>query len=153
MISSKVTQSKTSNKNMNIKLLKKVRDKILQEPTQFGMYSWYSKMSYAANCGTTACIAGWTVVIANKTTPLREYTIVLTNKITNSKEYDVLYTETKASNLLNLTHSQCKELFYNYNWPIKFREPYLVGEPGSLERASIAYNFINWFIKKHSTSK
>lgn len=47
---------------MNVELLLKVKAAILEEPKAFDMIDWF-RQSSAAPCGTTACIAGWAVVI------------------------------------------------------------------------------------------
>lgn len=50
--------------NLNIELLKKVRDKIASTPEAYDQ-SVYGRVSKEAPCGTAACIAGWTVLLAD----------------------------------------------------------------------------------------
>ncbi len=49
---------------LNIELLTKVRDKIATTPEAYDQ-SVYGRISKEAPCGTAACIAGWTVLLAD----------------------------------------------------------------------------------------
>ena len=65
---------------MNVKLLRRVAKRILAEPKQFQMTKFFARKSTwvardgkppaeIPNCGTAACIAGWTIVEARGGTP------------------------------------------------------------------------------------
>lgn len=63
---------------VNVKLLKKVRKLIAEEPRRLNMSYWGIKVkdmaekpSSAPPCGTIACLAGWTILAAH---PKREWT-------------------------------------------------------------------------------
>ena len=51
---------------VNVKLLKKVRKLIAEEPRRLRMSVWGKKVTgrNAPPCGTVACLAGWTVIAA-----------------------------------------------------------------------------------------
>lgn len=44
---------------MNTELLLQVKEKILQEPENFGMRCWDGENSLGEKCGTAHCIGGW----------------------------------------------------------------------------------------------
>lgn len=55
--------------NLNVRLLRKIQKHILEEPKRFWM-GWWKEDSIPghkpAPCGTTACIAGWAVILSNE---------------------------------------------------------------------------------------
>ena len=121
---------------MNTELLLRVKAHILEEPKRLRMYEWYKEIgpedlaecpnNYPA-CGTVACIAGWTCVLAGN------------------------YRKGKfeAINLLNITYRQAEELFYVFNWPDPFYNRY-VNNQDFTERAKITAEVIDDFIRRHS---
>lgn len=63
---------------LNVRLLRRVKKAILKEPSQFVMGDWFvcdgtegrhDIERKIKNCGTAACIAGWTVALTVKKNP------------------------------------------------------------------------------------
>lgn len=116
---------------MNKELLLKVRDAILAEPEHFDMEHFVRRNT---SCGTTACIAGWTVALSRNTTPDADETIP-----------DSISVAWEAQSRLGLTHEQEVALFYADDWPEPFRAQYDDAyEPAEL--ACIAAGRIDHFI-------
>lgn len=97
-------------KYMNIPLLRQIQEAIKESPSQFNMSNWFS--TYAptnrtpANCGTAACLAGWTLSLAYKKNPKEA------QSVTNCYEEQAL-------EYLDLP-SWMKWLFYVNKWPSEF---------------------------------
>lgn len=107
---------------MNVKLLRKVKRHILAEPKRFVMWTWMAKKADArtfnkftsdahdnrsvsfAKCGTAACIAGWTCILAGDGDP---------------DDF-----EATAGGFLEINDAQRKRLFALDSWPTKFRAAY-----------------------------
>ena len=126
---------------MNTKLLLEIKEKILAEPCQFQMWSFYRrKLDYdfvgckykIPNCGTAACIAGWATCINKKITP---------NEARLTMGFNIW---DYAANLLNITPDKASILFEIDNWPKQFQ----YGEEHTPEqRAKLAAARIDYFIE------
>lgn len=108
---------------MNKNLLLKVKEKILQEPKQFLMRTWYSSVLSEnpetlvlqngvikrkvkiPNCGTAACIAGWAACILNKKKPSEASLVILPSE----EDFGI-----SISSYYKLTRFQA--------WPLKFQK-------------------------------
>lgn len=124
---------------MNVKLLRKVKNHILEEPRRFIMWTWRitkgsgtkyladnNTYSSFAKCGTAACIAGWTCELARK-------------------DVGLSYSET-AGKLLNLDDEDARyRLFMASRWPNKFAIPFRNAKTAK-SRAKIAAERIEHFI-------
>lgn len=95
---------------MKTRLLLKVRDAILAEPTKFDMSEWYQK-DMESPCGTAACIAGHIIVQGKKLERV-------------SQLNDAGWISGEAKNLAGLTFLEKGILFYTNNWPARFRNRY-----------------------------
>lgn len=129
---------------MNVQLLERVRDHILEKPRRLMMGRWVQRQSFTgstyisdhgrpvkyAECGTAACIAGWTCVLADE-------------RLNHSSES---YIEQRATDLLGLTDLQHYRLFYTGSWPERYRKAYYKAT-NMTERAKVAARRINAFIK------
>ena len=136
---------------MNIPLLKEIQKAILAKPKNFVMSSFFDKMldylgdadwnDKAENCGTAACIAGWTVTLGHK-----DRTLGLPSEgrklpfVCGSKAYE----------LLDLTYGQDELLFYTDNWPERFEEAYH-NATSHEQRAQVAVDRIQYFIDTNGT--
>lgn len=128
---------------MNTKLLLEVKKQILKEPLQFQMACFFAtsldwdsivKPKYKIpNCGTAACIAGWTVAIATKTNPKEAL-----------RNPECLSISISARKALDLSYWQSELLFNMYRWPEEFK---FTEKHTPKQRANKAAKFINWFIK------
>ena len=128
---------------MNVKLLRKVKKHILEEPKRLKMWSWIvlrSKYSRRversdsvggdrpfARCGTAACIAGWACILS-KQNPV-----------------GVVEIHNAAIELLGLTQVQAHKLFGPLSWPDKFYRTDL--DSGSRTAAEVTAARIEHFIK------
>lgn len=105
---------------MNVKLLRKVKARILAEPAQFAMSDLYQRAgaintdvdlprTSIPNCGTAACIAGWTCSIAREMTP---------RDVDDGGPFgrDANAAEAK----LDIDCGQGARLFFVYGWPKRF---------------------------------
>jgi hypothetical protein len=104
---------------MNIELLNKVKEKILDEPGQFIMHMWTSKelarfvrgkevksKRVTVNCGTAACIAGWACCIT---------------KNLNPAQFNNSFDSPLFLNALELNSEQ-RDLLFDFDcWPPQFR--------------------------------
>lgn len=131
---------------LNVKLLRQVKRQILKEPAQFVMdlffaqkedIPWTSDLerSEIPNCGTAACIAGWTVALSQKKKPVDAQGLAW-------DDAEV------ASEHLGLDNGQGAELFYTENWPQELRDQFFASR--TLKgRARVAARRIDAFIKEH----
>ncbi len=139
---------------MNIDLLLKVRAAILAEPAQFIMASWFAKGSVyhhdedpessydrttdiprgtIPNCGTAACIAGWTCAIANGRLPAEQRLF--------SSGVDFV-----AEAALGIDQERGALLFYVREWPYDMQQAWLAAT--TLEaRAQVAAARIDKFVE------
>ena len=138
---------------MNVELLKKVKQQILEEPNRLSMHieitqdeeefydvlDGYTKekvdepnVALHPPCGTTACIAGWAVILSHPELKpkdvWRNYTI-----------------SSEAAWLLEITYPQMSKLYYTYNWPVQFREAFKTTD--IKKRAEVAAARIDHFIE------
>lgn len=132
---------------LNVKLLQRVKRKILSEPKQFVMGHWFiDDLSEAngdssdlprktiPNCGTAACIAGWTIALGSKQKP--------------SKARDHgKYPSDEAATLLGIDPNGQDDLFGLSGWG-SFREPWYKAKTFK-GRAKVAARRIDAFIKDH----
>jgi len=136
---------------MNVKLLKRVRDRIKLRPQQFDMTDWFSPSTNAdqtpSHCGTAACIAGWAMTLHQRTTPEK------------CQAPDSLTFEEYGRQILDLTFHEGQSLFYVGEWPNPYSQQFAAirdklrdGDkltPKQADRlfAKIAVERINHFIK------
>ena len=99
---------------MNVELLKKVRDAILEHPDWFDMEYWLGDTK-TSSCGTTGCIAGWAVSISRGKSVSQYYE-------DNLKSSIGLYP--RARDAVGLTEQQADKLFYYPNWPSPYKKQY-----------------------------
>ncbi len=140
---------------MNTRLLKKVRDKILENPTQVNMdhwYGWYNPSeTEIKGCGTAGCICGWAVALQDKKTLAEE------NEAVKSKTPEMGYStfaklmEKLGREALGLTKSQANRLFYvetdgSAKWPIDLAEA-LDGSTNPESYAQVVADRIDRFIE------
>jgi hypothetical protein len=145
---------------LNVALLKKVKEHILENPARLRMSNWVvnrqilkaaafaeiinnkfvfeqkawdNKAQTIPACGTVGCIAGWTVIIGNKLDP---------------EKADVINAQRRATALLNISENDASDLFFVDSWPSEYEEPYLEAESQE-ERAQIVAKVIDDFIAKH----
>lgn len=126
------------------KLLLDVKARILKEPEQFNMHSFFSdhsetELAKPPNCGTAACIAGWVLSVASKITPAKawEKYFYSGNKI---------HPSVMAEDILKISGKQVSCLFYVGGWPEQFETPYITASTMPA-KAKIAAKRIDYFIR------
>jgi hypothetical protein len=123
---------------MNVKLLKEVKEAILEHSKQFDMSEWHSSVAARfesaaiPTCNTTCCIGGWAAVLYNQ--KLKE----------GDTRYRLDYMDGEQA--LSLTDDQAARLFLVYEWPEIFRAKYELSSTAK-KRAEVACARIDHFIK------
>ncbi len=134
---------------MNTELLREIQKAILDTPTRFDMSDWIQKADESP-CGTTACIAGYAVLIDEL--QKKNETLQNTKEITKFRAEIEDWVEEngtipfRAQKLLDLTNDQCRRLFHVSRWPSQFWARWDFELP-RLELAKIASERIDFFIK------
>jgi hypothetical protein len=99
----KTTKTK---RKLNVRLLRRIKKHILEEPRRFWMGWWVVPNvpgQHPAPCGTTACIAGWAAILGKRREP----------------NYH------NGRRALRLNERQANSLFFSHNWP----EPFSTMQP------------------------
>jgi hypothetical protein len=97
---------------LNVKLLDKVLKHVSAKPERFDMGSWVHWSSYAP-CGTAACIAGWTVILAaGNTKKNRREFVEKADELRGGADRNFFFK--KARKILGLTFQEAKSLFLTY---------------------------------------
>jgi len=125
---------------MNVKLLRKVKKHILENPKRLFMGRWIKRKSETPYlsfgegkkrpfppCGTAACIAGWTCILSK-------------HQISDNQSTGEL-----ATNLLDINELQASRLFGPHAWPSKYQAG--IKDNGTKKTAKIAAARIEHFIK------
>lgn len=129
---------------MNIELLKKVKQAILDNPEHFDMSTFFDGCEGSnyeddpkllGKCGTTACIAGWAIHLSG--CPITDLDF----------EHDL------GKDLLGLTEDQAQSLFYEDGWPGAIYNEYYeaLEEEDHLGMAKAAAKMIDRLIENDST--
>lgn len=94
---------------MNIELMTKVRDHVVAHPEQHNQGMWAEK----TECGTTACAAGWTLLLGNPEVA-REYAAeeVFTFAGVVRRFLGFASVVSAAGSLLGIDRNQAHKLFY-----------------------------------------
>jgi hypothetical protein len=117
-----------------VKLLRKIEAHMLEEPKRVDMCDW-ARPSNKPSCGTTACIAGWAILMS---VPKKKL-LALSKANPGASEWDYAkLAETKdienaARNKLKLTKQQANRLFIPYqgypvihgSWPELLWDKYM----------------------------
>lgn len=130
---------------MNTALLRRVKATILEEPGRLNMEIPFLPDS-SVPCGTAACIAGWTVILARRRG--REPFSTTCKRLDRSCEgrHHWLEIEPKARELLGITQEQSSTLFHSDDWPYPFSQRYGNALTDG-QRAKVAAQRIEHFIK------
>lgn len=123
----------------NLKLLRKVRDAILEHHDQFVMSSYFDIFNCigkeAGGCGTAACIAGWTIHLSqNKKT------------IYESRRHGPDNRTAAAMAELGISKPEAHSLFHLSYWPLQFIDQYWAVNT-THGRAKVAADRIDYFIE------
>jgi hypothetical protein len=123
-----------SEKRINVELLGRVRDHILEDTRRFNM-DRYVNVAYgtdAPHCGTIGCIAGWAVMLVEG----------IPEEISDSYYAGVAE---DARRLLGLTYWEAENLFHVSMWPKEYKDRFLAADSID-EEAKVAADFINAII-------
>ncbi len=110
---------------MNTRLLKRVRDKILDNPTQVNMDQWYAPYNGTGQgavegCGTAGCVCGWALALHDKKTLAQERNFIRRkHPKTTNWQTQISTMERLGRKVLGLTKAQANRLFYSQygDWP------------------------------------
>jgi len=124
---------------MNVELLEKVKQHIINEPQSFEMGNW---------CGSACCIAGWTCVLAGAT-PHYRYPGDEESGDTGFVKYngDVILADQLATILLDISRKQSAELFLAQ---LHEEDHKLIWSDNRQESVEAAVSLIDDFIKTYS---
>lgn len=130
---------------MNVALFKEIRKRILAEPTQFHMGSWFNTHPH---CNTTACIAGWACVLESK-----EQDIATIMKHYMDGNWGECGPAERAMKLLGIDPMQASRLFYSTSWPKPYNVDYYVAKVNQdwCKAARVAAERIMFFINSGGT--
>lgn len=123
---------------LNIKLLKKVRDRIAKIPESYDQ-SWWATRDVEAPCGTTACIAGEALICSQRS-----------KKAGLQLLWDAMpkwKVGSTAQTLLGLTDREADVLFGAGTWPEPFRSEYDQVRYHPKARAKVAVAYLDHIIK------
>jgi|SRR5918992_2557049 hypothetical protein len=139
---------------LNIELLKKVRDKIATTPEAYDQETW-GRVEEAAPCGTAACIAGWTITLDEKIPLGKLHCLGRSGDFLVANEY--LHVNDVARDSLGLTDQEADILFtsepggewedydgngegvYGGGWPEPFASQWRNGSEYERPQIAIAY--------------
>ncbi len=116
---------------MNVELLLKVKEAILEEPSRIDMADWV-KADDTVPCGTVGCIQGWGVALQ---TGLRGWDLVA--YFYNPEAYDDAF---------DLTPGQQNRLFYEHEWPYAYWDKLRSYRRQTPEYAQVVADRIDHFI-------
>lgn len=126
--------------DINVDLLRRVKEKILAEPDQFVMHSFfyiYNEAGVAApNCGTAACIGGWAISLSTSRKP---------SECASERYLSLEDSGTRAAKLLGLDGDEADRLFRTRSWPWPFWSMFENAKTMK-EKAQVAANRIDHFI-------
>lgn len=127
---------------MDIKLLKRVRDRIAARPRQFVMRRLFDDRTESdhkpSHCGTACCILGWGIVLqdSEKRSP-KEFAQLF-------ELHELSYFSTR--NVFGISWAEGDKLVWADNWPEPFRTQFSKAKTDA-QHARIAVRRINHFIK------
>lgn len=148
--------------SLNITLLEEVKRRILAEPKQFVMHSYFTdnietelpediRLGFndelmkllptkfeIPNCGTAACIAGHIYSIVKQKNP----------EDSSNEIHAVMNFEEWAANQLGVPYWWARKIFHVANWDYELATLFESAPIGSLERAQIAVKQIDQWIAK-----
>ncbi len=128
---------------INVELLQKVAQYIVENPDRFYMGYWYVSLKEGA-C-ETGCIGGLAIFLAEGNGRSLNETLG-TGRFLPLAASLVVFGDAAAP----WDSELAKELFYTPHWPIHFQEAYLQGSTNGI-KAKVAAEYIHYFIKNHET--
>lgn len=126
---------------LNIELLKQVRDKIATTPQAYNQETW-GQPSAAAPCGTAACIAGWACILSGAMTPEKLY------DLGETRHWERI--EGVAQDKLGLTLDEADTLFNGepeIKWPGAFADLWIDSYGDQLQQAQVAVEYLDHIIE------
>lgn len=140
---------------MNVRLLRRIQREILKEPRRFDMDNYFDMNALQARCGTSACIAGWALVL--KRHPGKPITETNFPKLARMAQRGVdrlsygrnAVLEERGIKALGITEEQAERLFYHAGWPQPFERLYSLAAGLHLyqDAAEVACERIEHFIE------
>lgn len=138
------TKEKKSGK-LNVKLLEKIREHILEEPKRLSMSCWLVQgEDLNPACKTVGCIAGWAVALS---VPAKQRTF---EKGLPASSVDI---ERTAKELLRLPKYHVDELFLPLHWPERFIHRLNKFNPGTQKYANVVADRIRAYEEEYKDWK
>lgn len=135
---------------MNVELLERVVEAVLAEPKRVDMDHWLRtghhdkrREGHFPRCGTVGCIAGWSLVHAERRSTRQAYRTVANKELRRYGSCDI---EDLAAERLQLTESQSKDLFLPSHWPSDLQDDLYRETAGTLGYAQVVVRAIDRFI-------
>ncbi len=116
-------------------LVEKVIQAILDEPDQMDMGDWVCS-TLRNICGTTACFAGFTCMIADRLTG---------RELLQHRRNTVGYVEHRAMQLLELDSDTIQNLFHVRSWPMEWYRKLNETRAGTPEYARVVADYAREF--------
>jgi hypothetical protein len=132
---------KSTKSKLNVKLLRRIQQHILEEPRRLDMGNWKSTRTdgpCAPPCGTVACIAGWALVLSGKSIPEFE-------NIAHDAAELIGVQHTQSGDVNVDEDCQAGKLFLRFEWPEPFVSQFADATDIS-QRAQITANRIEHLI-------
>lgn len=98
---------------MNRELLRRVRDRIA-EVGEWGFDMGLWAVPSDGECGTTACLAGWSCLLGMNLNESASWTWV-------KKDGRGIHWQEDATRLLDMSYDQADRLFFTTSWPVKYQ--------------------------------
>lgn len=133
-------------KKINKSLIRKIIKNIEAKPLRLEMGDYVDLHDGVAPCGTSACIAGWAVIIDR----MEKHKIGYQNA---AKLANTVATHAEAVRLLGITGDQSARLFFADEWPTPFSQQFYdasydeTHEQTRRREAKVAVARLNHFLK------
>lgn len=151
---------------LNIRLLRRVQKQILKEPRQFLMSNWFVDEGEDAefpgndiakkipNCGTAACMAGWTISLSAKKNPRETRAgIKIGYEQIGNKAARLLGMKLTREDRLGLSYPPSwGNLFVVQDWPDSFKAKWYKART-PLKRAKVASARIDAYIAEYKAKE
>lgn len=129
---------------MNIPLLRRVQQQILDEPASFQMEHWFRRQ----DCGTACCIAGTGIAMVEGTREFKR--LVASVRFPATGEFLGGFANSvicdRGARVFEISHDAADRLFYSSHWPQPFMDDWNKHYADAKVGAEVASARIDFFI-------